>query len=343
MSDYESFMVYELDDSGEKVLLDVPLEDLQSNLHPEQVLVIVREELRRIYIWKGPKSPVRKRFISSRIAQALQEELMNDSRFHRCKIVSVDAGDEPIEFLNAFQLESMVITEKLDDLHYVRNIDKEKTVFAVISDVKPSSTTQKAAAPKATGSKGSASAYPTSSPAPKRKAPIPKTSRPSSYPSKSISESRKNEIIDKILENETPANCERLNLIISTTLYAAVSKTANVFGEDVIETNWEPVKKVPKDMIELNNHVLRVYFGEDKSSVEAIEVLKKLGDSKPSSAKTTAKKAAPKKKPAPKKKVAPKKKPTPKKKAGMTPMPEKPTDLKSTGRRSLPKIPSTDD
>ena len=150
--------------------------------------------------------------------------------------------------------------------------------------------------------------------------------------------------MDKILENDTPANCERQNLIIGTTLYAAVSKTANIFGEDVIETDWEAVKKVPKEIIELNNHVLRVYFGESKSSVEAIEVLKKLGDSKPTSAKstTTTKKAAPKKKPAAKK-AAPKKKRAPKKKPAMTPMPEKPAELKSTGRRSLPKIPSNDD
>ncbi len=361
MSDYEPFMIFELDDSGEKERIFIPEEELQANLHPEQVLVIVHEEVRRIFIWKGPKSPVRKRFISSRVAQAIQEELMNHAKFHRCKIVSVDAGDEPLEFLNVFRLESMEVTEKLEDMRYVRNAEKERMGGggAVITDVKKPSTSQKevkyySPALQDTSSKKVVSSYPTSAPATKTRGPIPKSSSSASYPSKGVSESRKKEIMEKILKNDAPPDCKRLNLIVGHTLYAAVSKTANIFGEDVVETDWEPVKKVPKDMIELNNHVLRVYFGEDNSSVEAIEVLENQRDSKPASVKKTsaAKKTAPKKKPVPRKKSAPKRKPAPKKKPGMKPMPEKPKTMsvkgnpvnsKSTGRRTLPKIPNNED
>ena len=88
MTEIETFMVYELDDSGDKIKLEIEEKQLQETMLPEQVLVIVREDLRRIFIWKGPKSPVRKRFISSRVASALQDELMKDARYHRCKIVS---------------------------------------------------------------------------------------------------------------------------------------------------------------------------------------------------------------------------------------------------------------
>ena len=123
--EYDFFMVYQLDDSGERVRIDVPEDDLQSALHPEEVFVIVKEELRRIFIWKGAKSPVRQRFISSRVASALQEELVKAAAFHRAKIVSVDQGDEPTEFLRAFGLQSMEVTEKLADMRYVRNIEKE--------------------------------------------------------------------------------------------------------------------------------------------------------------------------------------------------------------------------
>ena len=127
MTEYETFMVYELDDSGERGKLEVNDEsEIEELLNPEQVFVIVKEELRRIYIWKGAKSPVRKRFISSRVAQALQEELVKVAAFHRCKIVSVDQGSEPEEFLNVFDLESMPVTEKLADMRYIRNIDRQK-------------------------------------------------------------------------------------------------------------------------------------------------------------------------------------------------------------------------
>ncbi|MFX1455047.1 MAG: hypothetical protein ACFFDB_06690 [Promethearchaeota archaeon] len=350
MSDYETFMAYELDDSGERRKLDITQEDLQSNLHPEQVLVLVREELRRIFIWKGPKSPVRKRFISSRVAQALQEELMNDAKYHRCKIVSVDAGDEPTEFLNAFNLESMEVTERLADMRYVRNIEKERMAEAVITDAKTPSTSQKeeeyfSPALQDMNDEVVVSSFATSRPTPTRKESMPRQPYSVSYPSEDISESQKKEIMEKILNTDTPVDYKRLNLILGNTLYAAVSKTANVFGDDVVETEWEPVKKVPKKIIELNNHVLRVYFGDNKSLVEAIEVLEKKGASKPPI------KAAPKKKPQPKKKPAPKKKPGPKKKPTMTPIPEKPESMKtgekptskSSGRRELPKIPSTED
>jgi hypothetical protein len=87
--------------------------------------VLVREDLRRIFIWKGAKSPVTKRFISSSVAQKIQQNLMKNDKYHLCKIVSVDQGDEIQEFLDAFNLESMEVKERLPDMKYVRNRDKK--------------------------------------------------------------------------------------------------------------------------------------------------------------------------------------------------------------------------
>ena len=70
--------------------------------------------------------------------------------------------------------------------------------------------------------------------------------------------------MDKILENDVPANFKRLNLIVGTTLFGAVSKKSSVFGEEVVETEWEPVTNVPKDTIEIDDHKVRVYFDADK-------------------------------------------------------------------------------
>ena len=123
---YEEFIVYDLENSGDKTKLDIKPEELQNHLNHEQVLIIVREDLRRIYIWKGAKSPVRKRFISARTAQDLQRDLIQDARYHRCKIVSVDQGDELQEFLHAFRLESMEVTERLPDMRYVRNVERDR-------------------------------------------------------------------------------------------------------------------------------------------------------------------------------------------------------------------------
>ena len=104
MNENERLMVYELDDSGEKKKVEVSEEELQIFLisHPEQVFVIIREDLRRIFLWKGPKSPIRSRFVSPRTTIALQEELRMEWGLRPCKIISVDMGDEPLEFLSAF-------------------------------------------------------------------------------------------------------------------------------------------------------------------------------------------------------------------------------------------------
>ncbi len=280
MTEIETFMVYELDDSGDKIKLEIEEEQLQENMLPEQVLVIVREDLRRIFIWKGPKSPVRKRFISSRVASALQEELMKDARYHRCKIVSVDAGDEPTEFLNAFRIESMEVTERLEDMRYVRNIERERGVQATISDVAPKAAGSQveeeyySPALQDTSSKVVTSSYSRSMPSPKLTKPMVKPSAVSK--AVELSEEQSQVIRDKILKTDISNNYKRVNLILGHTLYAAVSKTANVFGKDVEETEWEPLKKVPKDMIELDNHLLRIYFDDKKGIVEAVEVLENL-------------------------------------------------------------------
>jgi hypothetical protein len=67
---------------------------------------------------------VKKRFLSSNVARELQVELMEDPHFHQCKIVSVDQGDEIQEFLDAFNMDSMEVVERLPDMKYIRNREK---------------------------------------------------------------------------------------------------------------------------------------------------------------------------------------------------------------------------
>ncbi|MFX1275638.1 MAG: hypothetical protein ACFFBP_11620 [Promethearchaeota archaeon] len=303
MPDYEFFMVFELDDSGERIRVDVPEDDLQSYLHPEQVFVIVKEPLRRIFIWKGAKSPVRKRFISSRVASELQEILVKQAAFHRCKIVSVDQGDEPTEFLRAFRLESMEVVEKMEDLRYIRNIERETPER--FGDVLDNSTSQKKAeeeeyfspALQELQEKGeilnlsSANDTPEQS-IPKEAAPKPKSApkippisaqpKPSyiPYPSsknRALTEEQKKVLMEKILKNKVPQNHVRQNLILGNALYGAVSKTVNVFGRNVEETDWEPITQLPEGMVEVDDAKLRIYINNENNIIEAIEILREAG------------------------------------------------------------------
>ena len=280
---YDEFIVYDLEDTGDRSKLDVSPEELQNHLNPEQVLIIVREDLRRIFIWKGSKSPVRKRFISSRVAQELQRDLIQDSRYHRCKIVSIDQGDELQEFLNAFRLESMEVTGRLPDMRYIRNVErdrlaeeerllKEKSGEKVKSDDEYYSP-----ALEDTTDDVVMSSIGIGAPKKKEKYRQAPPSKRNVVPRAAIglAEEEKEKIKEKILKISVPENMERQNLILGHTLYGAVSKVTDVFGKNIVEIVWEEVKKVPKGVLELDENTFRVYFDDKKGIVEAIEVLKK--------------------------------------------------------------------
>ncbi len=169
-----------------------------------------------------------------------------------------------------------------------------------------------------------------------------------------LSEEQNKLIKEKILKTDVSDGFKRLNLILGHTIYAAVSKTAKVFGKEVEETDWEPVKKVPKDMIELENHLLRVYFDHNKGIVEAVEVLEKTHEQRKTLSTPAPKKIESKQETVDfssmtvkdLKNYADENKieiPSSARKAEIIEILEKSRNKKTNGRRTLPKIPSSDD
>ena len=277
---YDEFIVYDLQNTGDRTRLNIKPEELKNHLNPEQVLIIIREDLRRIFIWKGVKSPVRKRFISSRVAQDLQRDLIQDARYHRCKIVSIDQGDELQEFLSAFRLESMEVTERPPDMRYVRNIERDRLLE--LERIERESKKKKGGPDEdyySPALEDTTDDIVMSSIGIGR--PLKKEKGQSVQPSKinatiGLAEEEKEKIKEKILKISVPENMERQNLILGHTLYGAVSKVTDVFGKNVVEIVWEEVNKVPKGVLELDDNIFRVYFDDKKGLVEAVEVLKKI-------------------------------------------------------------------
>jgi hypothetical protein len=125
MTEYKDFLAFNLENDGSFNEFNITEDVLGENLSPEGVLLIVKNDMRRLFIWKGPKSPVRKRFISSKAAAEIQENVRKETG-RQLKIISVDAGEEPIEFLQTFNLQSMDASERLEDLRYIRNAERER-------------------------------------------------------------------------------------------------------------------------------------------------------------------------------------------------------------------------
>jgi len=200
--------------------------------------------------------------------------------FHRCKIVSIDQGDELQEFLNAFRLESMEVTERLPDMRYIRNLERDRllelerlTREKEKGKIKPDDEYYSPALEDTTddvvmSSIGIGTHL---------KKEKDRSVRPSKISATiGLAEEEKEKIKEKILKISIPESMERQNLILGHNLYGAVSKETDVFGKNVVEIVWEKVKKLPKGVLELDQNVFRVYFDDKKGIVEAVEVLKRI-------------------------------------------------------------------
>lgn len=265
---YHDFMVYELEDTGERRRLNITESEFREKngnriLHPEQVAIIIKEDLRRIFIWKGVQSPVRKKFIASRVASDLQNELFKSANFHRCKIISVDQGEEPNEFLDAFGFKRDELLRRVEatppyiisNNNYINDTDHHR--------VEESNYIQNLSKNKN----------------------IAKTN-PISKKFLDYDE-LKNEknlkmILDKVLIEEIPENYKRKNVLVGNNiLYGIITKKTNVFGETIDEKEWEPITNLAKNIFELEGHKLRIHFNNEIGKIEAIEILEEDGKLKP--------------------------------------------------------------
>lgn len=273
--DFSDFMVYELRDSGERIRLNVPEKEFRENhgrnvLHSKQVAIIIKNKLRRMFIWKGYESSVRKKFIASRVAVELQSELIATVHFHRCKIVSVDQGEEPQEFLDVFGFDGLEILnaeEFQQPEEYLDDFGFEEQEIIKTEEIRHSQNRQL-----------------------DRKQNITQTqeitrSKPSSLRLKTHSnldnEKQLKVLLDKIIQTPVPKNSTRKNILVGNNLlYGETIKRLEVFGEKIEEREWEPVSNLPKEMFELEGHKLRFHFNNETGKIEAVEILEQIITSK---------------------------------------------------------------
>ena len=269
---YENFMIFGLESTGEKVKLNVSEDEFRANngqdiLSSHQVLVIVKEDLRRIYIWKGVNSHVRKKFIASRIASELQNDVVVKGHFHRCKIISVDQGDEPLEFMKAFNLKPVEIPEVIE-----RDSEEFKllheTIIKKVAEISDKEVHEWTGPPPILTDE-----IITPVMLKKEEEEIIHKYKPSFKPADQNSE----RMLDKIVSNKVPTDFKRQNLILGNfQIYGAVTKKTKVFGEEVEEAEWEPVNSVPEGPIELTDRTIRLYTNGKSGTIEGIEILQKV-------------------------------------------------------------------
>jgi len=91
----EQFLLFEIDEENEEFR---EIKDINGPIHTlldsSSIFLIVDPIDKEIWIWNGKKAGIRKKFISSRDAPNIRDRYGVDF-----KIVAVDEGDEPSEFI----------------------------------------------------------------------------------------------------------------------------------------------------------------------------------------------------------------------------------------------------
>ncbi|MBD3230264.1 MAG: hypothetical protein GF329_18950 [Candidatus Lokiarchaeota archaeon] len=82
--------IYNVQRSGELAPVQ---EKLSEVMNTEDVLLVVIDDIKKIYLWKGINSPVAKKFIGARCGQQLRGE-----KGLLFKVIPIDEGEEPEEF-----------------------------------------------------------------------------------------------------------------------------------------------------------------------------------------------------------------------------------------------------
>jgi hypothetical protein len=85
--------VYRLDSEGELTPINLDKKELKS----KDVLLIADETSKTLWLWKGSKISVRKKFLSARAAVQL-----NSQKGRKFKSTAIEEGNEPEEFLKIF-------------------------------------------------------------------------------------------------------------------------------------------------------------------------------------------------------------------------------------------------
>jgi len=255
---------YKISEEGE--LISVPLKDIE--LRSDDVVVIVEDNKKNIFIWKGINAPVRKKFISARSAWKLRGELGP-----LYKVVSIDEGEEPEDFLNLIKSLNISV----------------KTTPPAPAEEKPKVEAPPPPAPKPAPPKPRRRPAVALPPKVEKPPEIKKTAKvevkkpvevkvekppevkPVSPPP--VEEIDVRSILSMLEGLDTPPEYSRELLIVGTRIYALGEVRTKLFGKEKVKLSVEILDALPEGPYLAEGYIPRVIIKNDQ--VLAVELLKK--------------------------------------------------------------------
>ncbi|TXT60628.1 MAG: hypothetical protein BAJALOKI2v1_90042 [Promethearchaeota archaeon] len=250
--------VFRIENDGTTTELstDGPIKDI---LETDQSYVIVSDEQRKVYLWKGITSSVRSKFIGAKRSQEIRGQVgMHYS------VVPLDEGEEEQEFLDIIggKTEAGIAQEiKAEDLggkasggHPLR----EKSEF----DAPEPAGGMNIAGSKQRQSQNSGPLYTGT----ESMAPLTQDTQQINF----------EKIMQKLEEIKMPEGFERELIIIGNHAYSVVEKTQTFLGEKQVEKVIEKVGSIPEGVFFAENYSPRIL--SEGGRIIAIEFLRHKGN-----------------------------------------------------------------
>jgi hypothetical protein len=241
-----------------------------SDLLDDNVFIITDENARKIFIWKGEKAPVRRKFISAKAAQQMRQEKYGMVY----RIESLDPGLEGADFLALFG--AVPTTGKSEDTRTTEAVVHTKPISAPTSapkpTPKPAPTTTPIVTPAPTP-KPAPTTTPTVTPAPTPK-PAPRRVKETEVvvtrDVKPIEMASIDAIASKLKDLEIPPSMEREIVIIGNTVYSVIKEHLKLFAKDVVKL--EPMDDLPAGIFPADHYQVRLFVEEGR--VSFVELLR---------------------------------------------------------------------
>jgi hypothetical protein len=278
--------VFTLSDDGTETQVELSFSQYDAG----EVYIVVDETKRIIYIWKGSSAPVRKKFISARTASKIRQHY--GLTF---KVDSIDQAEEPAGFL---ELMGSAPAASSSSSPVSRGpVASARPSSAPVASTRPSSapvaSTRPSSAPVASvrpssvqQSQPSQSPTPVSRPQP-TSSPIQPVSKPTPQPtpqktevllakqptaSQTVTQSKVDEIIEKIKELEVPEGLQREIVIIGQQVFSATKEFHKLFQKEVLRL--DPMSDLPDGAFPASDYYTRLYL--EKGEVIFVELFSEI-------------------------------------------------------------------
>ncbi|MFX1516150.1 MAG: hypothetical protein ACFFC6_07570 [Promethearchaeota archaeon] len=256
MSDSEIIKKWSVEDDG--TLTPVSLSSM-SDLANDNVFIVADENARKIFIWKGEKAPVRRKFISAKAAQQMRQEKYGMVY----RIESLDPGLEGADFLAIFgatPAPKEAVVSTVSEPEVITRPTPAPTpapVRKAAAAPTRASTAVPAARPAAAPTRAS-TAVPESKPAPTPRV----TEVVVTEPVKTVTPTTLDEVSIKLKDIKIPDDMEREIIIIGNMVFSAIKEHLALFAKDVVKL--EPMDDLPSGIFPADQYQVRLFIEDGR-------------------------------------------------------------------------------